>query len=318
MLSNSSSTRLKAIFGKKKLIIIDEAQRIKNIGLKLKLITDQLTDIQLIATGSSSFELINEVNEPLTGRKWEYKLFPLSFNEMVTHHGFITENRLLSHRLVYGYYPEVVMNQGEEYNILKSLSDSYLYKDILMWERIKKPEKLVKLLQALAFQIGSEVSYNSLATQLDMDNQTIEKYIQLLEQIYIIFRLPAFSRNHRKELKRGRKIYLYDNGIRNVLIANFNIPELRQDIGVLWENFLISERMKYLHYNNLLVNSYFWRTRDQQEIDYIEEYGGKMYAYEINWNVKNKAKLSKTFAITYPNHEFSVVNPQNYEQFICK
>lgn len=316
LFENSSSSRLKTIFSGKKIVVIDEAQRISDIGLKLKLITDEIPEIQLIATGSSAFELANKVNEPLTGRKWEYKLFPLCFSEMVDSHGLLEENRLMPHRLIYGYYPEVVCNPGRENEILKQLSDSYLYKDILMWERIKKPEKLLKLLQALAFQLGSEISYNNLASFLEMDNQTVEKYIQLLEQTFIIFRLPAFSRNHRKELKRGRKIYFYDNGIRNALLANFNLLELRTDIGALWENFIISERIKYLHYNNIWANSYFWRTQDQQEIDYIEERGGILYAYEIKWNVKKKPLLSKSFAKTYPEHEYSIINPQNHEQFI--
>lgn len=316
LFENANSTRLKAIFAGKKIVVIDEAQRISNIGLKLKLITDRIKEIQLIVTGSSAFELANSVNEPLTGRKWEYKLYPLSFNEMVKHHNFLNENRMLNHRLVYGYYPEVVTNQGNEKQILKLLSDSYLYKDILMWERIKKPDKLVKLMQALAFQVGSEVSYNNLANLIGMDNQTVEKYIQLLEQTFVIFRLPAFSRNHRKELKRGKKIYFYDNGIRNALIANFNLPELRPDIGALWENFFISERIKYLHYNNIWVNTYFWRTQDKQEIDYIEERDGKLYAYEIKWNAKKKPKLSKSFSQTYPEHEYIIVNPKNYEQFL--
>lgn len=316
LFENTSSTRLKAIFAGKQIVVIDEAQRIADVGVRLKLITDQISNIQLIATGSSAFELANHVNEPLTGRKWEYRLFPLSFSEMVEHHGFLEENRMLPHRLIYGYYPEVVNNPGNEKTILKQLSDSYLYKDILMWERIKKPGKLIKLLQTLAFQVGSEVSYNNLATILEMDNQTVEKYIQLLEQTFIIFRLPAFSRNHRKELKRGRKIYFYDNGIRNALLANFNIPELRTDIGALWENFLISERIKYLHYTQTWANSFFWRTQDQQEIDYIEEKDGKLYTYELKWSTKKKPKLSKSFSNTYPNHEYTIINPDNYEQFL--
>lgn len=311
-----SSTRLKSIFSGKKIVVIDEAQRIPNVGLKLKLISDSLPEIQLIATGSSSFELANSVNEPLTGRKWEYKLFPLSFEEMVGHHGLLEETRLMPHRLIYGYYPDVVSHPGDEKELLKQLSESYLYKDILMWERIKKPEKLIKLLQALALQLGSEVSYNNLANLLSMDKETVEKYIQILEQTYVIFRLPAFSRNHRKELKRGRKIYFVDNGIRNAILADFNIPELRNDIGALWENFIISERMKYLHYNKLWVNSYFWRTQDQQEIDYIEEGNGKLSAFEIKWNSRKKPFLSKSFSNTYPDHSFSFIHPQNFTEFI--
>jgi hypothetical protein len=311
-----TSTRLKSIFTGKKIVVIDEAQRIPDIGLKMKLITDTMPEIQLIATGSSSFELANGVNEPLTGRKWEYQLFPLSFGEMAAHHGLLEETRLMPHRLVYGYYPDVVTHPGDEKEVLKQLSDSYLYKDILMWERIKKPEKLVKLLQALALQLGSEISYNNLANLLSMDNETVEKYIQILEQTYVIFRLPAYSRNHRKELKRGRKIYFIDNGIRNAILADFKLPELRNDIGALWENFVISERMKYLHYNRIWGNSYFWRTQDQQEIDYIEERAGKLYAFEIKWNPRKKPFLSKSFSNTYPDHIFSFINPENFTEFI--
>ncbi len=313
-----SSSMLKQVLAGKKIVVVDEAQRIENIGIKLKLITDQIPEIQLIATGSSSFDLANKINEPLTGRKWEYKLYPLSFSEMVEHHGLIEESRLLKHRLLYGYYPDVVNSPGNEKEVLKQLSDSYLYKDILMWENIKKPEKLVKLLQALAFQVGSEVTYNNIGSLISLDNQTVEKYIQLLEQAYIIFRLPAFSRNHRKELKRGRKIYFYDNGIRNALLANFNLPELRTDIGALWENFMISERMKFLHYNGIWANSYFWRTQDQQEIDYIEERDGILHAYELKWNANQKTFLSKSFSKTYSSHTFKLVHPENFREFIEK
>ena len=244
-----SSSVLKREFANVKILVIDEAQRIKDVGMKLKLITDQLKDIQLIVTGSSAFELANKVNEPLTGRKWEYHLYPISYEEMVNHHGLLEERRLLNHRLVYGYYPDVVTASGDEKQILKQLSDSYLYKDILIWGKIKKSEKLVKLLQALAFQLGNQVSYNELAKTVGLDNETIESYIQLLEQAFIIFRLGSFNRNLRTELKKSRKIYFYDNGIRNALIANFQQVELRQDIGALWENFLISERMKYNAYH---------------------------------------------------------------------
>ncbi|MCB0650954.1 MAG: ATP-binding protein [Saprospiraceae bacterium] len=313
---NTSSSRLRAILGKYSILVVDEAQRIENVGLKFKLITDQIPEIQLIASGSSSFDLANKINEPLTGRKWEYKLFPISFEEMVAHHGFLEENRMLPHRLVYGYYPEVINAKGTEKKVLRHLTDSYLYKDILLWENIKKSEKLVKLMQALAFQLGNEVSYNELGKTIGLDNQTVEKYIQLLEQTFIIFRLPAFSRNLRKELKRARKIYFYDNGIRNALIADFRLPELRTDIGALWENFLISERIKYLNYRSVWANSFFWRTQDQQEVDYLEERDGKLFAYEFKWNERKKVRLSKTFTNAYPENEFKVINRDNYESFI--
>ncbi len=314
--NQASSTQFKVLFNKYKIIIVDEAQRINDVGLKFKLITDQLQDKQLIATGSSSFDLSNKLNEPLTGRKWEYMLFPLSFAEMVNNISLLQEKRLLNHRLIYGYYPDVVNNPGSEKEILKQLSESYLYKDILMWQNIKKPDKLVKLLQALALQLGNQVSYNELGKTIGLDNQTIEKYIQLLEKSFVIYRLSSFSRNLRKELKKSHKIYFYDNGIRNALIANFNQPGLRQDIGALWENFIITERIKHTHYNNIWANKYFWRTHAQQEIDYIEERDGKIYAYEIKWNNNAKAYLSKTFSNAYPNSEFTVINKENFVEFI--
>ncbi|MDF1560298.1 MAG: ATP-binding protein [Bacteroidales bacterium] len=311
-----SSTRFKALFGNSRMVIIDEAQRIKDIGLKLKLITDQIPEVQLVVTGSSSFDLANKINEPLTGRKWEYNLFPLSFAEMAGHHGFLNEKRLLFHRLVYGYYPEVVNSPGQEKELLKQLSDSYLYKDILMLGDIRKPEKLVRLLQLLAFQVGNEVSYNELGMNLDLDNQTVEKYIQLLEKTYVIFRLGSFSRNLRKELKRARKIYFYDNGIRNTLIANFNPPELRNDTGPLWENFLISERQKHIHYSGIWANRYFWRTHDQQEIDYIEERDSQLWAYEFKWKPGKKLSMPVAFTESYPGSPGTVITPDNFEDLL--
>ena len=311
-----SAARLDAIIGSKKAVIIDEAQRIEDIGLRLKLITDRLPHVQLIATGSSSFDLANKVNEPLTGRKWEYKMFPLSFAEMVNHHGLLEEKRLLRHRLVYGYYPDVVINQGDEREILKQLSDSYLYKDVLMWEQIKKPEKLLLLLQALAFQVGSQVSYNELGQICSLDSKTVERYITLLEQTFVIFRLGSFSRNLRNELKNSRKIYFYDNGIRNAIIANFSQVETRNDVGALWENFLVSERAKKLSYSGTWRNNWFWRTTAQQEIDYIEEGDGQIYAYEFKWNPKAKHKMPRQFVDNYPGSEFMVVTPDNMDDFI--
>jgi predicted AAA+ superfamily ATPase len=316
LFSGISSTGIKMFMGKKKILVLDEAQRIENIGLKLKLITDNLPDIQVIATGSSSFDLANRINEPLTGRKWEYNLFPLSYQEMVNHHGILEENRLLAHRLVYGYYPEIVSNPGEEEERLKLISHSYLYKDVLLWERIHKSDKLVRLLQALAFQIGSQVSYNELGSICGMDAKTIEKYISLLEQAYVIFRLPSFSRNLRNELKSSRKIYFYDNGIRNAVINNFNPVGLRNDIGFLWENYLVSERQKYNAYNQLNKSSFFWRTVNQQELDLIEEFGGQLHAYEFKWNSRKKVKLTKTFQNAYPDATFQVITQDNIHEFL--
>ncbi len=316
LLESISADRFKAIIGKKKIVIIDEAQRIKDIGLRLKLITDTLPEIQLIATGSSSFELANSVNEPLTGRKWEYKLYPLSFAEMVAHHGLLEERRLLPHRLLYGYYPEVVKQQGEEKELLKQLTDSYLYKDVLMLETIKRPEKLVKLLQGLALQVGSQVSYNELGQLCGLDSKTVEKYITVLEQTYVIFRLGSFSRNVRNELKNSKKIYFYDNGVRNALIANFNQVENRTDVGALWENFLISERMKYLDYDGKWVNSWFWRTKEQKELDLIEEGNGRITGYEFKWNPRGQIKIPKQFSTNYPDAEVKIITPANFDSFI--
>ncbi len=312
--SNVTIERYRSMIGKNKIVVIDEAQRIENVGIKMKLITDNFLGIQLVVTGSSSFELANKINEPLTGRKFEYELFPLSFNEMVNDIGLFAEIQKLPIRLVYGMYPDVVCNPGDEKEILNQLTNSYLYKDILEWGRIKKPDKLVKLMKALAYQIGSEVSYNELSQIVEIDKGTIEKYINLLEQTKIIFRLPSYSRNLRNELKFGRKIYFCDNGIRNALINNFSDMELRQDAGPLWENFMISELRKYNHYTHNYCNTYFWRTTQKQEIDYIEEKDGKLTAYEFKWNPKKKSRVSSTFTSAYPESIVKTINPDNFYQ----
>ena len=316
LFTTATSTSLRTVIGNYTTVIIDEAQRIENVGLKLKLITDQIPNVQLIATGSSAFELSNRINEPLTGRKWEFQLFPLSFSEMVQHHGLLEEKRLLCYRLLYGYYPDVVVNQGDEKRILRQLSDSYLYKDILQWEGIQKPDRLLTLLKALAFQIGSQVSYNELSQTCGLDPKTVEKYILLLEKSFVIFRLSSFARNMRNELKFSKKIYFYDNGIRNSLISNFNQIEMRDDRGALWENFLVSERMKKLHYNEIWSNPYFWRTKDQREIDYIEEKDGAISAFEFKWNIKKQPKINATFQTTYNVENLQVISPDNVEEFL--
>ena len=316
LLKNPTSTLLKSLIGKNRILVVDEAQRIENIGLCLKLIFDNIPDVKVIATGSSAFELANKINEPLTGRKWEYFLFPVSFNEMVNHQGFLEEKRLLTHRMIYGYYPEVINFPGDEKNVLLQLSNSYLYKDILTWGKIQKPDRLEILVQALAFQVGNQISYNELGKLSGLDKETVERYILLLERAFIIFRLSSLSRNLSTELKKSRKIYFYDNGLRNAAIKQFNPLELRNDVGALWENFVISERMKYLHYNSIYVNRYFWRTQEQQEIDYIEERDGKLFAFEFKWNKKIKAKFPKTFTKNYPKNETKIITPENFESFI--
>jgi predicted AAA+ superfamily ATPase len=314
--SDVSAQRMAAYFKGKKFLIIDEAQQIEDIGLKLKILVDNIKDLQIIVSGSSAFEIANKTNEPLTGRKWEYNMYPLSFAEMVGYHGLMTEKRMVPHRLLYGYYPDVINNVGNERQTLKLLSDSYLYKDILQWESIQKPDKLTKLLQALAYQIGSEVSFSEIGNAIGLDAKTVEKYISLLEKCFIIFRLGSFSRNLRNELKSSKKIYFYDTGIRNAIISDFSDVNIRQDIGGLWENFVISERRKYAEYNHLWANTYFWRTTQQQEIDYIEDSDGRLAAFEIKWNPKAKAKLPLTFANNYQNIDFKVINRDNIEEFL--
>ena len=316
MLTNTTATKLKAMVGNNKILFIDEAQRIQNIGLTLKLFTDQIKDIQVIATGSSAFELSSQVNEPLTGRKYEYMLYPLSFAEMVAHNGLLQEKRLLDHRLVYGCYPEIVTKPGEERRLLKLLASSYLYKDLLMLEQIKKPLILEKLVPALALQIGNEVNYQELAQTIGGDRKTVDKYIDLLEKAFVVFRLPALNKNVRNEIKKGKKVYFYDCGIRNAVINNFKTIDSRTDAGALWENYVIAERMKMLHYNDIDVKQYFWRTTQQQEIDLIEESSDQWAAFEFKRNAKAKVRFPQTFSDNYSNSKMLVVSPANVEDFL--
>ena len=315
-LETINSTQLKALFGNHRLIIIDEAQNIQNIGLTLKLITDKIRDVQVIATGSSAFELANKFNEPLTGRKYEFHLFPLSFKEMVNHHGLLEEKRLLEHRLVYGYYPEIISSQGMEGKLLKLLVSSYLYKDLLMLEQIKKPVLLEKIIAAIALQLGSEVSYSEVARLVRADANTVEKYIDLLEKAYVIFRLPALNKNVRNEIRKGKKIYFWDNGIRNAIVANFQPIHSRTDAGALWENFVISERLKNNRYAESDAKAWFWRTTQQQEIDFIEEADGVYHLFEFKWNSKKQARFSKTFLRSYDVASTQTVNPGNVDGYV--
>lgn len=318
LFNSIASYELKNLIGKNKIIVIDEAQRIKGIGLTLKLMVDTIPDVQVIATGSSSFDLLDEINEPLTGRKFEYQLYPFSFGELTKENGLLEEKRLMNHRLVFGSYPDVVNNPDDAIETLNWLADSYLYKDLFRIESIKKPDLIIKLLQLLSYQVGNEVSYNELALNLSSDPKTIEKYIGLLEKTFVIFRLQALSRNLRNEVKKSRKVYFYDNGIRNAIINNFNPIHTRQDVGVLWENYLISERIKLAAYQRIHSNRFFWRTKLQQEIDYIEERAGKMWAFEFKFNTSKKAFLSKTFASAYPEHSYQIINSENYQEFLLQ
>jgi len=315
-LENANLASLRHLIGKNRLVIIDEAQRVKNIGLCLKMITDNFKHVQLLVSGSSALELAGEINEPLTGRKWEYLLFPLCWQEINGHYGNLESLRQLETRIIFGMYPDVVTNPGEETEILTQLAGSYMYKDILAMKDVRRPDILEKLLKALALQIGNEVSYNELARLVEVDKKTIIRYIDLLEKTFIVFRLSPLSRNARSEIGTGRKIYFYDNGIRNSIISNYNPLSLRQDTGALWENFLISERMKFLQYQRLFCNRYFWRTVRQQEIDYVEEYGGAFHAFELKWNPKVKVHFPKTFTDAYPDCTTQVVNRSNFAEFL--
>ena len=315
ILTLPNTEQIKNIIGNYKFVFIDEAQRIENIGITLKIITDQFKDVQLFISGSSAFELNDKIKEPLTGRKWEFTLFPISWKEFESNVGIIKAEQQLELRMVFGMYPDVINSAGNEYEVLKELAESYLYKDILALNNIRKPAVLEKLLQALALQMGSEVSYNELSKLLGIDKNTVATYIDILEKALVVFKLSSFSRNLRNEIKMNQKIYFFDNGIRNMIIGNFNILSLRQDTGALWENFLISERLKLIKYNNKLAKPYFWRTTQQQEIDYVEEGDGKITGYEIKWNAKAKVKLPKIFSATY-DATTEIITRNNFRSFI--
>ena len=316
LLDNITSDRLKAIVGEKKILVIDEAQMIPNIGLLIKRMVDNFPEIQIIATGSSAFELADRTKESMVGRKEELLLFPLSFSEMVHHTDFITETRLVANRLAYGYYPEVVSNPGKEEKILKDLAEGFLYKDILNLEGIKKSSTLQRLVQMLAFRVGSEINYSSLGNDLGINRLTVEKYIDILEKNFIIFRLNAFSKNQDNELKKGRKIYFWDVGLRNQIIKNFRPVEFRDDIGALWENFIIAERKKKLSYDFDYRDSYFWRNTQQAEIDYIEVKNDEISAYEIKYSPNQKVRFTKSFVNAYNPVITQVINNQNFQEFV--
>ena len=317
MLSRPNTEELQQIIGKNTILLIDEAQRIPDIGITAKIIHDTFTKVQLILSGSSAFELASKTQESLTGRKRTFYLWPISFQEFQEHYGYLKAEQDLENRLVYGFYPEVLTNTEESEILLREISDSYLYKDILMYGNLKKPAEIQNLLKALSFQIGNEVSYRELGQTCGLDPKTVERYIDILEKAYVVFRLPSFSRNLRNEIKAGRKIYFFDNGIRNAVIAQYQTLNNRNDKGALWENFLISERMKYLAYNSIHCNSYFWRTTQQQEIDYIEERNGKISAFEFKFSEQRKIRFSKSFLSAY-NPTIKGIHRKNYKDFIVK
>lgn len=317
MLSNINTAELRLLIADNRIVVIDEAQRVENIGMTLKLITDNFPEVQLLVTGSSSFELQDKLNEPLTGRKYEYHLYPISTAELMASNGLLGVKQTLEQRLVYGSYPDILNHADDAKELLMNLAGSYLYKDLLTLESVRRPVLLGKLLTALALQVCSEVSYNELAQTVGTDNKTIEKYIDLLEKCYIVFRLNGFNRNLRTELKKSKKIYFFDNGIRNAILQNFAPLSLRQDAGALWENFIISERIKRNHYSGRYVNNYFWRTTQQQEIDYVEECDGQFSIFEMKWNPRRaNTQFPSSFLTAYDVKEKAVVTPENWIEWV--
>lgn len=315
-LEGKTSTELHHLLSPYDLVFIDEVQRVKNIGLTLKIIGDLKLDTQVVVTGSSSLDMANEINEPATGRLIEYNLYPLSLQELAADTSEREERRLLEQRLIYGLYPEIVTVPEDAKRTLMNLTNNYLYKDLFAYKGIKKPDLVQKLVRALALQLGSEVSYNELSNLLQVDRETVENYIGLLEKCFVVFRLESFSRNLRNEIKRGKKIYFYDNGVRNAVLSHFAPLEMRNDVGALWENLMVSERVKRNAYAGSFANLFFWRTHEQQEIDLVEEQDGQLRAYEFKWNGKIKLSPPKAFAHAYPGSEYEVITPENFWPFV--
>lgn len=298
-------------------IVIDEAQRINNIGLLVKMLVDAKLNKQFIVTGSSSLDLGNQINEPLTGRKWEHQLYPLSWRELKDHYTFAQATRRFEEFMIYGMYPEVV-TESKKQKLLLHLSGSYLYKDVLELANIKKPDLLLKLLNALALQVSSEVSYNELSKILGVDRLTVVNYIDLLEKVFVVFRLYPFSGNQRNEITSKPKIYFYDNGIRNAIIGQFLPLKSRSDVGALFENFFISERIKQLNYNGFYGKVHYWRNTQKAEIDFIEIVENEITAYEIKYNPNKKVIFSKSFTEQYHPKNTYVINHENFWEYLNK
>lgn len=315
-IENKSGAELKELFQGYDMVQIDEVQRVENIGLTLKKIADLKMPVKVIVTGSSSLGMRDKIFESATGRLIEYNLYPLSLKELSDASSRLEERKLLERRMIYGLYPEVVTDSGDARRILTNLTNNYLYKDIFSFGGLRKSENLKKLVTALALQIGSEVSYMELSRIVGIDKATVENYIDLLEKCFVVFRLNSFSRNLRNEIQKGKKVYFYDNGIRNAVISNFAPLELRTDTGALWENLMVSERVKRNSYFQTYAKSYFWRTHSQKEIDYIEEVDGKISTFEFKWNPKAKTKLPEEFLKAYPNSTFEIITPDNFWEFI--
>lgn len=316
LLNNINDAKAKALFKPGTIVAIDEAQRLTNSGLTLKIIHDSCPGIQLIATGSSAFEISDKISEALTGRKWAFKMFPISIAELVDYKGRFDVLRELETRLIYGNYPDVINHPGDEKEILLELISDYLYKDIFSLKEIRKPDILEKIVKALAYQVGSQVSYREISNMAGVDKGTVERYIYMLEQAFVIFRLPSYAKNLRNELSKSKKIFFYDNGILNAVLNQFSPLSFRNDVGKLWENFLVSERIKLLHNNRNFRNSYFWRTTRQQEVDYIEELESRILAFEFKWINKKKHKFPQTFLEAYPNSNNMLVDKENFLDFL--
>lgn len=319
MFVNVDDTKMKVLIGNKNFLFVDEAQKIGNVGNMLKIVDEKFDDVKVIVTGSSAFKLAEAVNESLTGRKREFRLYPLSFKEMADETSVLEESRMIDHRLIYGYYPEVVTSPGDEKEVIKELIDSYLYKDVLEENEIAKQDKLVRLVQALAFQIGSTVSANELAGLVGVDAKTVERYIDILEKCYIIFTLPSYAKNQRNELKFARKIYFWDMGIRNGVIGNMAPVSLRspEELGHMWENFLIAERIKRNDYaGRTFVQHYFWRTQQKKEVDLIEIEDGMMTGFEIKRKEGKRAGAPASFTAAYPDARFECVTPSDLMSFL--
>ena len=318
LLKNRSVANYKRIVGDATLLMIDEANALPEIGSILKLFIDSITSLTIIATGSSSFDLVNKTGDPLTGRQYQMNLYPLAQMEIGKNENFIQTVQNLDERLIFGSYPELfhLENLAEKSFYLQQLIQSYLLKDILAYDDIRHADKIAKLLRLMAYQIGNEVSYTELGKQLELSKNTVEKYLDLLTKVFIVFRIGAYSTNLRKEISKSSKWYFYDNGIRNAIINDFRAPELRNDTGALWENYLISERIKKNEYTKVHKQYYFWRTYDQQEIDFIEIENGKISAYEFKINPDKKAKIPGAFANTYPESNFIKISKDNYLEWI--
>ncbi len=315
-LAKPNATQIGQLLGDHEVLFIDEAQRLTEVGLLIKIIVDRFKNVQVIATGSSAFELSGKINESLTGRKYEMMLLPFSYSELVKHSDFLTEERLLEQRLIYGSYPEVINDPTNAEEHLKLLADSYLYKDLFALEEVKKPLLFEKIVKALALQIGSEVNFSELAQLVKADQKTVDKYIGLLEKSFVVFTLPAFSGNVRNEIKKNKKIYFYDTGIVNAITRNFNPIANRNDVGALFENYMIAERKKYLEQNQIEAEMFFWRTTQQQEIDYIEKQQNKLLAVEFKWNERSKEKIPTTFTQAYPQTETLILSKSERNTFL--